>query len=90
MTLQRRTLGVMSIPPGLEKVVSLDPEKMGGAICFVGTRIPISIFFDNLRAGVSLDSFFENYPDISRQQVEAVLEWEHSLVLRELGISEAA
>jgi uncharacterized protein (DUF433 family) len=61
-------------------VLSSDPEIVSGAVVFKGTRVPIEALFENLRGGMSLEEFFENYPTVERSQVDTVLE----LVSRDL------
>ena len=51
------------------------PRKVSGAWLFRGTRVPIKALFDNLEDGARLDDFLEWFPGVSRQQVEAVLEF---------------
>ena len=72
----------MTVPKGLEHVLKIDPEIMHGALCFSGTRIPVTVFLDNLTEGMGLAEFLTVYPTIKRVQAEAVLEWEHSAVRR--------
>jgi uncharacterized protein (DUF433 family) len=38
-----------------------DPDRMSGALCFYGTRIPVSFLFDYLENGSSLESFCLDY-----------------------------
>lgn len=66
----------MAIPKELEGVLSINPQIMSGSICFTGTRIPVQILPDNHRASVPLEEFLDAYPDLSREEVEAVLDWE--------------
>ncbi|RST85249.1 DUF433 domain-containing protein [Aquibium carbonis] len=54
-------------------VLSSDPEVVSGAVVFKGTRVPVEALFENLRSGMSLEEFFENYPTVERAQVDAVL-----------------
>jgi uncharacterized protein (DUF433 family) len=51
----------------------IDPERMGGKPCFNGTRVPVSILFDLLSKGISVDEFLEDFPSVEREQVTAVL-----------------
>ena len=51
------------------------PGKVSGAWLFRGTRVPIKALFDNLEDGARVDGFLEWFPGVSRQQVEAVLEF---------------
>ena len=50
-----------------------DPRVMGGVACFRGTRIPVTVLFDNLAAGVPLEEILRNYPTLARQDALAVL-----------------
>ena len=58
------------------KVVERDPEKLGGAWLFKGTRVPISALFANLRDGASVDEFLEWFPGVEAEHVTMVLEHE--------------
>jgi len=55
-------------------VVSRDPEVMGGAPVFSGTRVPIQTFIEYLEAGDSIDQFLEGFPSVTREQLIAFLE----------------
>lgn len=56
----------------IEQAVWQDSERVSGALCFRNTRIPVSILFDYLRVE-QLEEFFEDFPDVTRAQVNAVL-----------------
>ncbi len=56
------------------KIISTDPEIMGGTPCFAGTRVPVQTLLDYLEAGESIDDFLEGFPTVKRQQVIAFLE----------------
>lgn len=64
-----------AIRPGnpLFGTVWINPERMSGAPCFYGTRVPIKNLFDYLRAGRTFDEFLRDFPGVARRQVEAVL-----------------
>jgi uncharacterized protein (DUF433 family) len=64
----------------MEKFVHSDPEIMGGTPVFVGTRIPVSLFFDWLADGQSVDEFLSVYDWVKREQVMAVLQWANSFL----------
>ena len=55
-------------------VVSRDPEVMGGAAVFPGTRVPVQTLLDYLEAGETIDDFLEGFPSVKRGQVIAFLE----------------
>jgi uncharacterized protein (DUF433 family) len=57
----------------LEHLVWTDPERMSGAPCFYGTRVPIKHLFDYLEGGQSLEIFLDDFEGVSREQADAVL-----------------
>ncbi len=57
-----------------KRIVSRDPEVVSGALVFAGTRVPVQILIDYLKAGETLDRFLDGFPTVSREQAEAVLE----------------
>jgi uncharacterized protein (DUF433 family) len=59
--------------PDVRAIVRSDPAIMGGEPCFRGTRIPVSVLFGNLEAGLSLDEILASYPTLDRDDVLAVL-----------------
>ena len=76
----------MHIPPELKSVLSIDPEVMGGDICFTGTRIPVVMLLDNLAVGTSMEAFYDAYPDLTPEQCEPVMRWENRQAKRALGL----
>lgn len=61
--------------PAVESI----PGKVSGAWVFKGTRTPVSIVFENLQDGLSIDELMEQYP-LTREQIAAALEFAaHSL-----------
>jgi uncharacterized protein (DUF433 family) len=57
-----------------EPVISRNPEIMGGAAVFCGTRVPVQTLLDYLEAGETIDDFLEGFPSVTRSQVIAFLE----------------
>ena len=76
----------MTIPSELQSILSSDPDIMGGDICFTGTRIPVVMLLDNVAAGVPMDEFFDDYPDLTPQQVTPDLNWENRKAREALGL----
>jgi len=54
--------------------VERDPERVGGAWIFRGTRVPVAALFENLEDGASTSRFVEWFPGVTAEQVRAVLE----------------
>jgi uncharacterized protein (DUF433 family) len=55
-------------------VVHSDPEILGGTPVFVGTRVPVRSLLDYLEAGRNVDTFLDDFPTVSRDQIVAALE----------------
>ncbi len=70
----------MSYPP--EVPIWVDPERLSGASCFKSTRVPVDSLFTNLESGLSLNEYLDCFPDVTREQAVAVLEYAHKLVLQ--------
>ena len=56
--------------PAVESI----PGKVSGAWVFTNTRMPVSIVFDNLEAGATVDEIVEWF-DVTPEQVKAVIEF---------------
>lgn len=54
--------------------ISRDPDVMGGAVVFHGTRVPVQTLLDYLEAGDSINEFLAGFPSVKREQVIAFLE----------------
>jgi uncharacterized protein (DUF433 family) len=55
--------------------VERDDEKVSGSWVFRGTRVPVVALFENLEGGASVDDFLSWFPGVTREQVEAVLNY---------------
>jgi uncharacterized protein (DUF433 family) len=55
-------------------IIWMNPERLSGAPCFFGTRVPVKNLFDYIEANESLDSFLDDFPGVEREQAIAVLE----------------
>lgn len=56
-----------------DTVIQSDPEIMGGAPVFVGTRVPLQTFLDYIAAGHTLAGFLEDFPTVTREQAITML-----------------
>jgi len=50
-----------------------DPAVMHGAVCFRGTRIPVSVVLDNLAAGGTPASILDEYPTLRPEHIPAAI-----------------
>lgn len=55
-------------------IITIDPEILGGAPVFKGTRVPIKTLFEYLENNYSLEEFLECFPSVSRKLACQVLE----------------
>jgi uncharacterized protein (DUF433 family) len=63
--------------------INANPERMSGAPCFKGTRVPVTHLFDYLEAGDSLGDFLNDFRTVTRKQVLGVLELMRKQLLTE-------
>ncbi len=56
------------------QLIERDPEKLGGTPVFFGTRVPIQNLFDCLENGETLDEFLDQFPTVTREQAQGILE----------------
>jgi len=54
-------------------VITIDAEIQSGSAVFTGTRVPIKTFFDYLTTGESIETYLEDYPYVTREQIQLLL-----------------
>ena len=57
-----------------QNLIETNPNKMSGTPVFHGTRVPIQNLFDCIEEGETIDQFLEQFPTVTREQVNGVLE----------------
>ena len=65
----------------LDEVVWVNAQRMSGAPCFRGTRVPVQSLIDFLEGGETIDQFLQLYPSITLQQVLTVLDFANDQIL---------
>ena len=65
-------------------VITRDPEILGGAPVFAGTRVPFDALLDYIEGGKTLDEFLEDFPTVTRDAAIAALEQAKALVAAQL------
>ncbi len=58
----------------MEGAVERREGLVSGALVFRGTRVPVSVLFEYLEGGYSLDDFLSEFPGVRREQALSVLE----------------
>ena len=77
---QMKSAPTFNFPPDVP--IWVDPERMSGAPCFKGTRVPVDSLFTNLESGLGLDEYLDCFPAVTREQAVAVLEYAHKTALQ--------
>ena len=55
-------------------LITIDPDILGGAPVFKGTRVPVKTLFEYLERDYSLEEFLECFPSVTRELALQVLE----------------
>ena len=58
----------------LDQYITVSPEVQFGKPVFKGTRVPVESLFFHLERGLSINDFLEDFPGVSKEQAEAILE----------------
>ena len=53
--------------------ISADAEIMHGAICFRGTRVPVSVVLDSLAEGETAEYILVQYPSLKPEHIPAAI-----------------
>ena len=63
------------------KLITIDPEILGGTPVFRGTRVPVQTLFDYLERDYTLAEFVECFPSVSRGMACELLERSESVII---------
>ena len=66
-------LSTIDVTMDWKTFITADSEIMHGAVCFRGTRIPVSVVLDNLAAGESTATILHEYPTLKAEHILAAL-----------------
>ena len=73
---QDRDLSTESVPQSDVRAhfMSIDPERLGGVPCFVGTRVPIKYLWEYLMKGKTLEACLDDFEGVPREEAITALE----------------
>ncbi|MCB1157099.1 MAG: DUF433 domain-containing protein [Leptospiraceae bacterium] len=54
-------------------ILTIDREIQSGTPVFKNTRVPVKSLFDYISTGESIETYMEDYPYVSREQIDKVL-----------------
>jgi uncharacterized protein (DUF433 family) len=69
--------------------VVLSPEVMMGKPCIKGTRIPVYLLLQKMAAGEESDQLLAAYPQLTKEDLLACLEYAAALAGEEVVLAEA-
>ncbi len=78
----------MTIPEELQDVLVSTPDALGGSVRFKDTRVPVQALIDTMDGG-TIEEFLNGWPDVTREQAEAVIHWEQNQARRVFGLEMA-
>jgi uncharacterized protein (DUF433 family) len=58
----------------MDSPITISPAIQSGEPVFTGTRVPIKNLFDYLKGGNNVESFLEDFPSVTSEQVLNVIE----------------
>lgn len=67
--------------PTLPHRVTKSPDVLSDVPVFFGTRVPIKNLIDYLRAGDTIETFLDDFPSVTREQVDALLLFAEAMLL---------
>lgn len=60
--------------PCRTQLITRDNDILGGIPVVTGTRVPVKTLFDYLKANYPLDEFPDDFPTVSREQTQQMIE----------------
>ncbi len=67
--------------PNASILIVKSPDILSGTPVFVGTRVPVKNLLDYVRAGETITDFLDDFPSVSRDQVDTIVGRLEALVL---------
>lgn len=66
--------------------IAADPQVMYGKPCIKGTRIPVDLILDKLAAGQPMEDLLMGYPQLTREDIRACLQYGADSVRNDLDL----
>ena len=74
------------MPTEWKDYIASDPEILHGKPRLRGTRIPVSLILGYLAAGETAESILAEFPDLTREQIAACLDYARDLAEFEVTV----
>ncbi|NJO03609.1 MAG: DUF433 domain-containing protein [Bacteroidia bacterium] len=66
----------------MHDLITIHPDIVSGTPVFKGTRVPIKSLFDYLATGQSLETYLEDFPNVSKEQALKVVDLSGEVLLK--------
>ena len=63
------------------ELITVNPNILGGAPVFKGTRVPVRTLFEYIERGYSLEEFLECFPSVTKHMACRLLELSEAALL---------
>ncbi len=63
------------------ELITVNPDILGGAPVFKGTRVPVRTLFEYLERGYTLEEFLECFPSVTKDMACRLLERSEAALL---------
>jgi uncharacterized protein (DUF433 family) len=63
------------------ELITVNPNILGGAPVFKGTRVPVRTLFEYLERGYSIEEFLECFPSVTKDMARRLLERSEAALL---------
>ena len=77
-------------PVDYEKIITIEPGKLGGKPCIRGHRFAVRDVFDYLASGMSVDELLAEFPFLTREDIRACFAWASANESRIVYVTPAA
>jgi uncharacterized protein (DUF433 family) len=74
----------------MDSRICADPRICGGQACIRGTRVPVYVILDFLAAGNTIEEILAEYPQLTREDVLAAIEYGALLAREEFEAAEVS
>src|SRR5260370_19179850 len=66
-----------------KQYISIDPDIASGKPCIAGTQISVEFILEQFALGYTVDNLLDDYPQLTREQIYAALNFARELVHNE-------
>jgi uncharacterized protein (DUF433 family) len=67
-----------------QNFVTIDPEIHHGEPCIKGTRVPVAMLVGSIADGMTIEEVVNEYPQITREAVQAALAYAADVIRQEI------